>query len=172
MPERTVVCNTSPLLYLHQVSQLEILQKLYGEVKIPPAVQNELDVGRERGVDVPQPTDIEWISIDVPTSTAILPAIVDLGAGEAEVLALGLQFKDSLLILDDRLARRIAKLNRLAVTGTLGVLIRAKQKGLLQEIRTTIDRLRDTSLRMTPALVRTVLQEANEPWEDLEERSD
>jgi predicted nucleic acid-binding protein len=172
MPERTVICNTSPLLYLHQVSRLELLHELYGDVKTTPAVKDELRVGHERGVDVPELSDIDWLSVEAPRSADILPAIVDLGPGEAEVLALGLQFADSLLILDDRLARRIAKLNRLSVTGTLGVLIRAKEKGFLTEIRPTIDRLLTTSLRMSPALLRTVLDEANEPWDDFKEDSD
>jgi predicted nucleic acid-binding protein len=61
MPERIVICNTSPLLYLHQVSRLELLHELYGEITIPPAVKNELRVGHERGVNVPKVSDIDWI---------------------------------------------------------------------------------------------------------------
>ena len=85
MPEQTVICNTSPLLYLHQVSRLELLHELYGDVRIPPAVKDELQVGYERGVDVPRATNIDWINVEAPNSASLLPAIVDLRLGEAEV---------------------------------------------------------------------------------------
>jgi predicted nucleic acid-binding protein len=53
MPERITICNTSPLLYLHIVGQLDLLPQLYGQVLIPPAVQAELRAGAQRGVNVP-----------------------------------------------------------------------------------------------------------------------
>lgn len=59
MPERVVVCNTSPLLYLHQVSNLELFAKLYGELTVPPAVESELRAGQERGIEVPVISEIE-----------------------------------------------------------------------------------------------------------------
>ena len=103
MPERVVVCNTSPLLYLHQVSNLELFAKLYGELTVPPAVESELRAGQERGIDVPVISEIEWIRIRPPSAKSFLPALVDLGPGEAEVIALGLEFQGSLLVLDDQL---------------------------------------------------------------------
>lgn len=63
MPETTVIVNTSPLLYLHQVGQLELLQKLYRQVAVPPAVISELEVGTQQGIDVPKIDYIEWIQI-------------------------------------------------------------------------------------------------------------
>jgi predicted nucleic acid-binding protein len=53
MPEIVTICNTSPLLYLHLVQQLDLLPQLYGYVLIPPAVQAELDAGARQGVNVP-----------------------------------------------------------------------------------------------------------------------
>lgn len=52
-PEISVIINTSPLLYLHQIGKLDLLQKLYTKVKVPIDVQQELEVGRQQGVDVP-----------------------------------------------------------------------------------------------------------------------
>ena len=61
MPEREVVSNTSPLLYLHQVGQLGILARLYGRILIPPAVRAKLETGRDRGISVPVLERHAWI---------------------------------------------------------------------------------------------------------------
>ncbi len=121
-----VIVNTSPLLYLHQVGCLELLQQLYGTITVPPAVPQELEIGKLQGVDVPEVNSIEWIQTRPVASATLIPAVIDLGQGEAEVIALGLENPDSLLIFDDSLARRIADLYGLRYTGTLGVLVKAK----------------------------------------------
>jgi predicted nucleic acid-binding protein len=90
MPESQVIVNTSPLLYLHQVGSLELLQQLYGVITVPPAVPQELEIGNRQGVDVPDINSIQWIQIRPVASPTLIPAIIDLGQGEAEVIALGL----------------------------------------------------------------------------------
>ena len=162
MPEENVICNTSPLLYLHQVSQLELLPNLYGTVIVPSAVEKELHAGHERGVNVPEVSAIDWIQIRAPMEGNLLPAVVDLGRGEAEVIALGLELEGSLLVLDDQLARRIAKLNRLSFTGTIGVLVRAKLKGFLPSVRPVLKELKKTTMWLPEELVKLALEEANE----------
>ena len=107
MPNSPVIVNTSPLLYLHQVGCLELLQNLYSRILTPPAVIQELAVGKNQGINVPDINAIEWISITPVKSISLIPAVIDLGQGEAEVLALGLENPGSLLIFDDQLARRI-----------------------------------------------------------------
>ncbi len=141
MPETTVIVNTSPLLYLHQVGQLELLQKLYRKVTVPLAVTSELEVGTKQGIDVPKIDAIEWIQIHPVASAVLVPAVIDLGQGEAEVLALGLEIPNSLLIFDDKLARRIADLYHLKYTGTLGILVKAKQLGYLASVAPVIRQL-------------------------------
>ncbi len=134
MPEPVVVSNTSPLLYLHQVGQLELLESLYGRIKVPAAVREELRAGAERGIDTPDLDRYSWIEVETLRDVAFLPVAVDLGAGEAEAIALALLFPKSVLILDDGLGRRIARLNHLTITGTLGVLVKAKQAGRLTAV--------------------------------------
>jgi len=106
MPERLVIVNTSPLLYLHLAGCLEILACLYRGVIIPPAVEAELAAGRQAGVETPALNSYPWISIIPVQSVALVSSILDLGPGESEVIALGLEHPESLLIIDDRLARR------------------------------------------------------------------
>ena len=110
-PERIVVSNTSPLLYLHQIGHLELLRQLYGRVRIPSAVRAELQAGEQLGISVPDLLSLEWIQEQALTERVLLPVVIDLGSGEAEAIALALSSSDSLLILDDQLGRRIARLS-------------------------------------------------------------
>lgn len=160
--ERLVVADTSPLLYLHQAGQLHLLRALYGTVTVPSAVRVELAAGRERGHDAPDVSSTDWIrSVDVP-DRSLLPAVVDLGPGESEVIALGLAHPGSLALLDDRLARRIAAVSGLAHTGTLGVLLRAKSAGFLDGVRPVLQSLRSRGMRIHDDLERRILQMAGE----------
>lgn len=162
MPDISVVANTSPLLYLHQVGCLKVLQQLYGTVVVPSAVQEELEVGKRQGIDVPDVSSLSWIHIRPVASAAFVPAVVDLGQGEAEVLALGLEIADSLLILDDQLARRIADLYDLRYTGTLGVLVKAKRAGFLSTVSAVVTAMRERGMWLSEAIVRDALRLSGE----------
>ncbi len=162
MPDRLVISNTSPLLYLYQVGQLGLLQSLYRQVQIPPAVRDELRAGAMRGVPVPETESLQWLKVQPLRDPTLLPVVIDLGSGEAEAIALAVANPGSLLILDDSLGRRIARLNGVAFTGTLGVLVKAKIEGLLPSISPVIKALRKTTMHLTPGLVEKVLQQAGE----------
>lgn len=162
MPETLVIVNTSPLLYLYQVDRLELLQQLYGMITVPPAVPQELETGKLQGVDVPEVNSIEWIQIRPVASATIIPAVIDLGQGEAEVIALGLENPGSLLVFDDSLARRIADLYRLKYTGTLGVLVKAKQSGYLSAVAPVINMLRSKGMWLTDKIISDVLRLSGE----------
>ena len=86
----------------------------------------------------------------------------------AEVIALGLEFQGSLLVLDDQLARRIARVNQLSVTGTLGILLRAKEVGFLRAIRPILEQLQKTTMWLPEELVHLILAQANELKEGLD----
>jgi predicted nucleic acid-binding protein len=162
MPETLVIVNTSPLLYLYQVDCLELLQQLYGTITVPPAVPQELETGKLQGVDVPEVNSIEWIQIRPVASATIIPAVIDLGQGEAEVIALGLENPGSLLVFDDSLARRIADLYGLKYTGTLGVLVKAKQSGYLSAVAPIITMLRSKGMWLTDKIISDVLRLSGE----------
>ncbi len=162
MPERVTICNTSPLLYLHMVGQLELLPQLYGQVLIPPAVQAELEAGAQRGVNVPVVEALPWLRVTPLASPALLPLATDLGRGEAEVIALGLERPNGRLVLDDTLARRIARLNGLRFTGTMGVVLKAKQRGLLDVVKPIVLALRNAGLWLSDSVVTQVLRQGGE----------
>jgi uncharacterized protein len=162
MPKQSVIVDTSPLQYLYQVNCLDLLQKLYRKITVPSAVCEELQVGLLQGVDVPTISLIKWIQVIQILSPALVPNVTDLGQGEAEVIALGIQSPESLLILDDSLGRRIADLYRLKYTGTLGVLIKAKKLGHLDEIAPVIDQLRTQGMWLTDNIIGDILRLAGE----------
>jgi len=161
-PKRLVVVNASPLLYLHLVGHLELLKKLYSQVVVPPAVARELDIGAERGVDVPDLSLMGWVRVVSLRSDALIPAVTDLGSGEAEVIGLGRENQASLVVIDDRLGRRIAKICGLAVTGTIGVLLKAKQERHLPAIAPVIQALQGAGLWLSEELVSLILRKTGE----------
>jgi predicted nucleic acid-binding protein len=161
-PNSPVIVNTSPLLYLHQIGYLELLQNLYKKIIVPSAVVEELTVGETQGINVPDIEAIEWISITAVKSANLIPTKINLGKGEAEVLALGLANPDSLLIFDDRLARRFADSHQLKYTGTLGILVKAKHLGYLSSVAGVVELLRHQGMWLTDNLIEDVLRLAGE----------
>ncbi len=160
MPE--VVCDTSPLQYLHQLDQLDLLPALAARVLVPPAVQEELSVGRSLGFNVPAVENLSWVAVRQPVSRQVIPLIHDLGPGETEVLLLALESPGTIAVLDDALARRVAGTLEIPFTGTLGLLLDAKKAGLIPVIRPVLDALQVLRFRMSPGTRSAVLKLAGE----------
>jgi predicted nucleic acid-binding protein len=141
MPERTTIADTTPLLYLHRIGLLSLLPRLYNRVHTPPAVVAELERGRQQGCDVPAVSSLRWLKVTPLPAETVWPNIPDLGEGEAEVLALAKHSPGCLVLMDDTLGRQLARLNQITVTGTAGVLLRAKREGRLPSLRTALQQL-------------------------------
>jgi predicted nucleic acid-binding protein len=110
----------------------------------------------------PDVSQFSWLHVQPLLDRSLLPAVADLGPGEAEAIALALSNAESLLILDDSLGRETARLRRLTYTGTLGVLVRSKKEGLLPRVAPVIEDLRRTTMYLSPELISKVLTEAGE----------
>lgn len=160
---RGVICNTSPLQYLYQVGLLHLLPTLFGSAQAPPAVAAELAEGGKRGVRLPELAELPWMMVRPVRDRTLLPLVTSLGNGEKEVLALGLETTDRLLVLDDRRARRYARAAGLDTTGTLGVLVIAKERGLVDAVRPILNRLQDLQFRVDVGTLEMVLDMAEEP---------
>ena len=160
MPE--IVCNTSPLQYLHQLGLLHLLEALAGRVVVPSAVVHELAAGRAQGVDLPIPEQLEWVAVRTPLSAPVIPLVVDLGPGETEVLALALESGNAEVLLDDALARRVATMLGVRYRGTLGLLLDAKKAGLVAAVGPLLDRLKSLGFRLSRDTQCNVLELASE----------
>ena len=160
---RGVICNTSPLQYLHQVDLLHLLPTLFGSAQAPPAVAAELAEGGRRGIRVPELAEISWMTVRPVRDRTLLPLGTSLGNGEKEVLALGLETPDHLIVLDDRNARRHAKAAGLETTGTLGILVLAKEQGIIDTVRPILDRLQELQFRVDAGTLKAVLDMVEGP---------
>jgi uncharacterized protein len=161
MPDR-VISNTSPLFYLHRLRHLDLLQKLYQRIIVPEAVVDELNAGRDLGQDVPNVKDYDWIEVRPVPAPELVKLITDLGAGEAQVLTLAIGEPGSLVILDDRLAREVARMRNIRITGTAGVLLKAKQEGHISAVAPLLNRLIELDFRLSDDVKARILMLAQE----------
>ena len=160
MPD--VVCNTSPLQYLFQIGRLDLLPALLGRLIVPQAVVDELAVGRAAGVPLPIPEALPWVDVRKPTSSPVLPLVTDLGPGERQVLALALEMPGSVVILDDALARRVATTLGIRLRGTLGILLDAKRRSLVDRVAPLLDELQACRFRLSGETRVAILDAADE----------
>ncbi len=159
-----IVSNASPLINLARIGKLDLLRQLYGELNIPEAVWQEVVV---RGTEQPGANEVQaatWIKRHTVTNRELVRALQqELDAGEAEAIALALELKAELLLMDERLGRETARHLGLHYTGLIGVLIEAKRKGLLSAVKPHLDLLRDMAgFRVSDALYMRVLQDEGE----------
>ena len=156
------ISNTSPLLYLYRVGVLEWLPRLFSQTWVANAAVLELEEGRRRGYDVPNPANYNWLQVVEPQVVPSEWLALDLGAGELAAMALALENPDRVVLLDDALARRIAQAADLKVWGTLKIILEAKAQGLTQSIGPLIKRLRDCGMWVSEDIRQRVLTLADE----------
>lgn len=160
MPE--VIVNTSPLQYLFQISLLELLPSLYGQVIVPEAVMLELNRGQELGCSLPNIEKFVWVTVKRPQNPVLLPLAGGLGAGESAVLTLAREIPGALAVLDDRRARRYARLLGVRLTGTLGILLKAKHAGKLAALHPVMEQLEKLGFRFHHDTRNAILKLAGE----------
>jgi len=157
-----VISDTSPIQYLFQVGLLNLLFTLYEEVIIPEAVNAELDEGRRHGIELPEAEVMAQFTVRTVGIEQKIALPTTLGSGEKEVLALAAASPSCLVLIDDGLARQHALRLGLRFTGTLGVLLKSKQSGLLIEIRSVLDKLEAKGFRIDEGTRTLVLKLAQE----------
>lgn len=138
-----VVCNATPLIALAAVGQIDLLRALYGEILIPEAVFREVVVVGAGEAGEHEVSTAIWIKRHAVRNGALVKALeLDLDAGEAEAIALAVEQNAGLILLDERRGRHAATRLDLTLAGTLGVLVAAKDRGLVRSIRPLLDTLR------------------------------
>jgi predicted nucleic acid-binding protein len=151
MPD-IVISNTSCFIVLIKISELGLLHNMYGEIITSP------EVAAEYSQTLP-----EWVKIKSPSdrfSQQILE--LQLDKGEASVIALAIETPNSTIILDDYKARLIAEKLGLKITGTLGIIIKAKLRGIIPSIKPYLEKIRNTDFRLNPEIVSQAFREAEE----------
>ena len=135
---RKVVVNTTPIIALADIGYLVLLKQLYGKIIIPEAVDREIISEPARRLV----NEADWIQVEKvnnPNQKSLFSS--RLHAGEVEVIMLGQECSADLLIIDDNAAKKTAKYLNLTVTGTIGVLLKAKREGFIPAVRPLMENL-------------------------------
>jgi predicted nucleic acid-binding protein len=152
----TIVVNTSPLVALDRIGQLDLLPKLFGKIIRPQSVVDELNAGRKIYGGSDALFHAAWLETAEDPPEMVLRK--ELGAGETAAIALALRIKADLVILDDLAARNVAAELELKVTGTLGILLAAHKKGILKDLQHAITQLTDSGFRVSDTIVASILK--------------
>ena len=157
MPE--VISNTGLLIALASIGQFNLLHKLFGTIRIPPAVRSEiLDQNTLNAVAVS-----DWVVVcTTKDEIAVQLLKEELDAGESEAIILARERNTDLFLIDERAARKKAATLELTTIGTLGVLLMAKDQGLISAIEPLLADLRRVGFHMSEELYDQVLQSAGE----------
>ena len=149
---KIIISDTSCLIILNKIGELDLLRQLYNTVTITH------DILLEYGEQLP-----DWIEVQQAKDQYRQQLLeMQIDKGEASAIALALETADSTVILDDWKARKLAERLGLSVTGTLGVIIRAKNNGLIPSIKPYLEIIRETNFRISEELEQIALKEANE----------
>ncbi len=149
---RILIADTSCLIVLTKIGELDLLRQVYGSISTTP------DVAAEYGEALPT-----WVEVaSVQDSYKQLLLEMQLDKGEASAIALALEMPGSTLILDDYKARKVARRLGLALTGTVGILVKAKLKGIIPSIKPLLVKIKQTNFRVSAELELQALREAGE----------
>ncbi|MCF8390367.1 MAG: DUF3368 domain-containing protein [Bacteroidales bacterium] len=156
-----IVSNTTPIISLLKLNRLDLLRQLYKKIHIPKAVFNEIEVGKTKEY-YQDLSKIDWIDIVEIQDKQAVKYFLDLDSGEAEAIVLATEINADLIILDEKLGRFHAKHADLKVTGTIGVLIKAKTVGLINELKPLLNDLTDKEVWISKKLKREILKRVEE----------
>lgn len=159
-----VVSNTTPLIGLASVERFDLLRRMFGEITIAQAVYDEAVVaGREEGGAKREVTGATWIkTVAVRSRLAVEVLLDEMDLGEAETIVLAHELHADWVLMDEKKGRRKLEQMGMPKIGTLGVLLKAKQAGLLSTIRPDIERLCRQGFSVSQAVIDTVLAAAGE----------
>jgi uncharacterized protein len=151
-----VVSNSSPLISLGSIGRLDLLQEIFGEVSIPVTVLQEV-----RSVEISTESWIVSREVEGPLVPRALES--ELDRGEAEAIALAVELRADLLLMDERRGRRVAARFGLKVLGVLGILVEAKRRGLIENVQPLLRDLQERAgFRVSAVLYQRALEEAGE----------
>jgi predicted nucleic acid-binding protein len=166
-PMREIVINTGPIIALVAATgSLEWLAGIYDSVWVPHEVDAEIRAG---GAGLPESEQLMRASNVVqvlPSLTSISRVLAnELDSGEASVIQSALEKNVTTVAIDEKAGRRVARLNGLSVTGTLGILIKARNQGLVGSLSHCIHQMRIKGIWISESLVRCSLAAVGEPEE-------
>jgi len=147
---KNIITDTSCLVLLEKIDELDILRKLYGKIIITPVIANEF------GSELP-----DWMEVRKTEDQKYQRVLeMNVDSGEASAIALAVDI-GGLLILDDRKARKLALDLQLDITGTLGILLDATRNNYISSFEDVLTRIKQTNFHLSEELEQKLLDLAN-----------
>lgn len=158
-----VISNSSSIIHLAKIGKLQLLKEYFGTITVPEAVFKEC-VAEGKGRDeIEIIKNADWIKalpVNDRNLVKLLRAYID--DGEAEAITLSLEIGADLILIDETEAREKARLYGLKISGTIGILLRAKFDGKIDSLKENLIRLKETGFRISNELMTKALMEVNE----------
>jgi predicted nucleic acid-binding protein len=151
------VVNASPLIYLSKSGLLALLQIAGSEIVVPHSVAAEIQQRGAGDVTAAAIDQTAWLTV---VTTPAVPAVIqswDLGAGESAVLSWGYVNPGTEVIVDNLAARRCATTLGIPVRGTLGLVLKAKQRGEIPAARPVLEKLRQSGMYLSDSVLNRAL---------------
>lgn len=146
MPE-VVISDTSCLILLSKIEMISLLEKMYGKVYVTDIVASEYGEPLPEFIEIRKLKDNSYFSI----------LEQEMDAGEASSIALGLEMPGSLIILDDKKARKMALKLNIPHTGIIGILVQAKKLGKIEKVKPYLEQLKKSGMWVSSELYFEIL---------------
>jgi hypothetical protein len=164
IPGDLIIVNTGPLLALEACNQIEVLRHLFARIVVPDEVDKELRAGRKRpllpgGLTSAHRRWIEILSLSHPPQS---PLVARLDPGEAAVIQLALELGASLVLIDDRSAWRVALAIGLTCIGSVGIILLAKNEGLIKEVKPYLYEMQTKGVYLSQKVIDDAIARAGE----------
>lgn len=158
-----VIVNSTPLIVLSNINQLEILKKLYSEIYVPQAVYDEVTAKQDSACQQLK-NNLSWIHVcNIKNHSQKRMYQAKLHDGEVEVMILAQELPPAdLVILDDNAAKKTAKFLGLKVTGSLGVILKAKKNNYIPSVTDVMNQLITNGFYISPDVYNFVKNQADE----------
>jgi len=159
-----VVSNTTPLIGLASIDRFHLLQKLFGEIYIPKAVYDEAVIaGRQEGGAKEEVASATWIkTVSVQDRLAVDVLLDELDLGEAEAIVLARELNADWVLMDERKGRRKLDQLKMQKIGTVGILLKSKEMGLIESVQPDLEQMREKGFSISQFVIDAVTKQADE----------
>lgn len=155
-----VFSNTTPIIALSSIQRLDLLPHLFGHIHLVQEVVDECEVGGT--ITVPSLRDYDWLTIIASTPVQSSSLLLELDKGEKHTLDMAQKHQADWVLIDEKIGRNMAEYLGLKVTGTLGILLKAKQQGLIPSFLDKVQNMQANGIYYHTALIHKLAQTVGE----------
>ena len=149
---KIIIPDTSCLIFLEKIGEIQILKELYSRVVTTNEITKEYIYSLPKWIKISDAREKQY--------QKVLEQIVD--KGEASIMVLALETAESVVAIDDLKARKLAKSLDLQITGTLGIIVKAKKAGLIKSTKECITKLREVDFRISEKIAKEIIKLSGE----------